>query len=134
MTAPRVTPVNVADLHPAEVADHIGEVLAALGETPDAIAARLAELGENGYRDAADRCPIANYLIHTVSLVRSVAVLDRVIDLYTWTDINIGLATTDPVADFVFLFDGGRYPQLDASALATPLADPGTTIRKEDRP
>jgi hypothetical protein len=128
-------PVDLtADLLPEEIADSLTGQLATLGQTADAIADRLAALGITGYRFESDRCPIAHYLFRRDPSLRAVNVLDDVIEISTGTGADITVTAPDPINHFVICFDVGHYPRLVASEQPTPLADPGTTIRKEDRP
>ncbi|MEU4239769.1 hypothetical protein [Actinoplanes sp. NPDC026619] len=132
-----VAPMNrvadcAADLLPEEVADHITELLTGLGRSANAIADRLAESGITGYRDEADRCPIARYLRHADPSLRSVVVLDGVIEICTDRDVEVTVPAPEPVRYFVIRFDLNRYPRLVTSTQPNPLADPGTTIRKEE--
>ncbi|MCU7724572.1 hypothetical protein ODJ79_12665 [Actinoplanes sp. KI2] len=122
------------NLLPDEIADAITGQLAALGETTDAIADRLAALGITGHRTESDRCPIARYLFRLDPSLYAVNVLGDVIEVCTGTGAEITVPTPNRISAFVACFDIGRYPRLDASEQPNPLANPGTTIRKEDRP
>jgi hypothetical protein len=125
---------DLVDLLPEEIADAIAGQLAALGETTDAIADRLAAVGITGHPAESDWCPIALYLFRLDPSLRAVNVLGDVIEVCTGTGAEITVPAPDPINHFVTCFDVGRYPRLLASEQANPLAEPGTTIRKEDRP
>lgn len=46
----------------APTAERVAELLAELGDTPDAVADKLRALGVKGYRNDCGACPIAAYL------------------------------------------------------------------------
>ncbi|WP_433302281.1 hypothetical protein ACQP2F_08605 [Actinoplanes sp. CA-030573] len=129
MTAPFVMPVDVTD--PARIAER---ALATLGSTPRAVAASLAAAGFTGRVESADDCPIARYLRATDPRLTAVIVLGDGIQLDLPAE-SVTIPIPDPVLWFVTRFDHADLPHLiDTSPQLDPLADPGTTIRKEDRP
>jgi len=115
------------DLLPEELADHVMDLLAGLGDTPDAIAARLAAAGITGTLSDASCCPIAAWLRRVEPGLDLAAVLGDVIYLRTGTGVETTVTTPDAVNEFTALFDTGRYPSLIASVLPGTAADPGTT-------
>lgn len=109
----RTTPMSFApDLQCDEIADLIAELIARLGDTPDAIAYHLSEAGITGFRADATCCPIANYLLCAEPLLDSVAVLGDSIDYCATTGECGSLTVPDEINDFICQFDIERYPHL----------------------
>lgn len=117
-----------------EVVDHVTALLAGLGDTAGAIAAHLAALGITGHQSESDRCPIANYLSCVEPSLYAVNVLGDVAEIRTADGTDLTVPLPDQVNLFVTRFDLNQYPRLTASEQPDPVADPGTTIRKEDHP
>lgn len=103
---------SVALLDRDDIADRIAELLGELGDTPDAIAYRLAEAGITGRRADARCCPIAFYLRHAEPDFDWVEVYGEVVDVCTTAGHAVSLNASDAVYEFVSLFDIERYPHL----------------------
>lgn len=96
----------------SELGARVKQLLADLGEDPDAIAARLVTLGVRGVRNRADACPIFCYLKANGVPVVSV-------DSCT-IDIGDLMVTPDPIEFFIRGFDEGWYSGLvDPAAVET---------------
>lgn len=81
------------------------QALAALGDTPDAVAAELRRLGVKGRRRDAFGCPIAEYL-RMLGLAGMVG---------TWAVNGESLTAFPAVRDFILAFDRhGQYLELRA--------------------
>lgn len=95
-----------------------------LGETPDAIATRLFELGIKGRRNDVYYCPIARYLCQVLDIpvISPAGPLHRVfvsnsIQVYSEEENkNVVISRRDALADFIRRFDQGQYPKLDKYA------------------
>lgn len=104
--------------------DEVREYLLSLGKTPDQVAETLQAQGIKGYRASADSCPLAKALnAHYGEGVQA---------FVTHTDVTlacdpVGLDGNDEhmivnplqVADFISLFDSGKYPELDKEYTAS---------------
>ena len=117
----------------AAVRDLAARLLSDLGDSPDAVAARLGVLGVVGEPDDAWRCPIAQYLLQQVPDVRVVTVGDDAAEVYLRSPRPVTVGLPGPVRAFCVRFDHGDYPGLDVSLQPTPVVDPGTTAREETR-
>ena len=101
-----------APLHRDEIADRIAELIAELGDTPDAIAYHLAESRITGRRADATCCPLAVYLRRAEQGLDWVEVYGPAIDVGTLDGHTVSLSMPDEVYEFVTLFDTERYPHL----------------------
>jgi hypothetical protein len=102
----------VPDLHRDEIADRIAELIADLGDTPDAIAQHLGDAGITGNLVDATCCPIANYLLAAEPCIDVIDVYGDTIAASTVTGETAHLSAPDAVNEFVTLFDTERYPHL----------------------
>jgi hypothetical protein len=92
--------------------DRIQTRPAELGDTPDAIAATLRDLGVTGARVGGD-CPIYHYLSAKIPAVRWVTD-DAVFDARPVDSRATRLAVLDEVThEFIRRFDAGAYPELE---------------------
>lgn len=92
--------------------DRIQARLTELGDTPDAIAATLRDLGVTGARVGGD-CPLFHYLRGTIPAVRWVTD-DAVFDARPVDSRATRLAVLDEVVHtFIRRFDSGAYPELE---------------------
>ena len=86
--------------------------LAELGDTADAIAAKLEELGVRGYTGEPRYCPLFNYL---VTQGVPVSTVDRShVNLTATYRPHVPL--TPAQREFVTRFDAGQFPSVDAIA------------------
>jgi hypothetical protein len=113
------------------LASRADELLQALGDTPDRVAAALAAGGHHGIVGLSHQCPVADYLRRSDLAVTDVAVGCAEIALFfdeqrenaEYVDVPV------PVIAFVARFDNGEYEHLDArkhaaqAAAMTALAD-----------
>jgi len=102
------------DLRSDDLTDRIADLIARLGDTPDAIAYRLAEARITGNRADAGCCPIANYLRRAEPCIELVDVCGDAIDVWTTAGEHAWLRAPDEIEEFVSLFDTERYPHLYA--------------------
>lgn len=90
-------------------------LLAELGATPDEVAAKLKDLGIQGYTESPSDCPIARYL--RLCGQKSYAVQNTIAEVYDEPDFA-GSASKVPlptaVIAFIEDFDKGRWPELKA--------------------
>lgn len=93
--------------------------LTALGDTPEAVAEKLLELGCKGHRNNCGACPVAMYLLKVIPDAVSVRVdSDAVIERYVFTDVNfdrlddVKVDTPDAVGCFIEQFDEGGFDDL----------------------
>lgn len=89
----------------------LAEALAAMPDTADGIADRLAELGIRGARKDDFCCPIANYLKRTANVVDP-AVDAGFVEGLVENGEEVVCGTSEAVADFVLRFDLGAWPEL----------------------
>ncbi|MEU7907942.1 hypothetical protein [Actinoplanes sp. NPDC049118] len=108
--------LHTDDLHADELADRIADLIAELGDTPDAIAHHLAEAGVTGRRADATCCPVANYLRRAEPCITDVDVYGDTIDAWTVTGVLAHVLAPDEIHEFVTLFDTQRYPHLIGAA------------------
>jgi hypothetical protein len=86
------------------------QALAALPDTPDGIAAHLAERGIRGRRFSAQRCPIAAYVRAETGGFNVTAGRTRI---SATSRLGVAQAGTPlPVRHFMRRFDQGYYPEL----------------------
>lgn len=85
--------------------------LAALGDTPDAIADRLRALGIKGWRGSESTCPIAVYLAR-VDQTWSTEVVERTVLISDDEITTVEVDVPEPVSLFVRRFDKGVYLDL----------------------
>jgi hypothetical protein len=113
--------------------DGIEQALTALGTTPNAVATNLSAMGFRGCRDQESNCPVANYLLASVSDMASVSVfVEELPDGYSSSagghaecfDLTpdrqqplFVIELPRPVVDFVLTFDRGDYPDLITEAV-----------------
>jgi len=108
------------DLHSDEIPARLADLIAALGDTADAVAYHLAEAGITGRRADATCCPIANYLRRAEPCFDLVDVYGDVIDVYTITGYSATLTAPAAVNEFVKVFDfENGYPHLISHAEVT---------------
>lgn len=98
--------------------DEVREYLLSLGGTPNQVAETLQAQGIRGYRASADSCPIAMALNnHYGAGVQAFVTHTDVTLAYdpVGSDVNYEHMVVNPlqVADFISLFDSGKYPELD---------------------
>lgn len=106
-------------------ADHIRDLLAHLGDTPDAVANSLRLRGFVGVRDDGCNCPVANYLrahgVDEVNVTRTDIADDRTVGVHPgyWS-----MPTPGPIAEFIEAFDNAcKYDDLavdDFDEVPTP--------------
>jgi hypothetical protein len=88
-------------------------VLVELGNSAEAIAAKLAEAGVTGRRNDAHTCPVANFLVLKGFTSPTVCT-------FTVTAENGGksmlASTPEPLIQFLAAFDGGAFESLKAAA------------------
>ena len=82
------------------------DLLSALGDEPDAIAASLEGLGIQGYRLDSKSCPLVNYLRRYG--ITSVVMHDRLVV----AGLDEAILCPAKVKDFLRKFDLGLYPKL----------------------
>lgn len=87
------------------------DALNRLGETPEAIAAKLAELGIRSEVGISDLCPLAVYATRECGF--DVAITEK---LATYNNGEELIDLPDQHEQFVSHFDMERYPQLIATA------------------
>jgi hypothetical protein len=105
---------------PATVAGHVRRLLAALGDTPRQVAARLAAEGITGLPDSPSCCPIANYLCAADARLSGVEVSEDEICLDVAEGRSVFLAPPAAVTAFVTAFDAAQFPHLIAYREVTP--------------
>ncbi len=98
-------------------ADHeaaLAELLAGLGDTPDAVADRLRALGIKGVQGDACFCPIARFLDSDSTPYRCAAVTDlsSIVDSPAEDYRTLQVSNPAPVAEFIGRFDAGIYLDL----------------------
>ncbi len=94
----------------------ITELLAELGDAPDAIAAALRDRGVVGCREYCRRCPIAVYLQRNG--IREASVTHSIAD--GWENGRFKTVTMPiQVRRFVMNMDRGEYPDLEVIDHAT---------------
>ena len=102
------------------LADRVADLIADLGDTPDAIAYHLAKAGISGRRADATCCPIANYLLRAEPSFDLVDVYGEVIDVSTRTGHTTSLPAPAAINEFVKVFDfENGYPDLISHAEVT---------------
>lgn len=88
------------------------QALDQLGTTSAAVAVKLTDLGIRGTPGECATCPIARYLLRTLSDVRTV-IADWVdIEVLFADDTAVNISTPDPVKEFILEFDQGRFGHL----------------------
>lgn len=97
----------------------ITDLLAGLGDTPDAVAARLGEMGIRGVVKEPELCPIA-MVVRTVDGADEVGYLNvcnsaMTLDDTAW-EVPEPIELPPAVKAFVRAFDGGLYPDLIEAA------------------
>jgi hypothetical protein len=96
-----------------DTAGHVKVAVAALGDTPDAIAAALSAAGATGRRESSSHCPVAAYLLaDCVPPGTSVSVGTLLITLTPPVGRPAFVRTPGPVHAFLTAFDSGAYPHL----------------------
>jgi hypothetical protein len=83
------------------------EALAALGDTPDAVAETLRAGGWRGQRASCESCPLARYLAGSFG-GEWMSASTETLAPFGW------VRHPQPVAEFVVRFDRGHYPDLVA--------------------
>lgn len=99
-----------------QLAEHIAELMANLGDHPLLVAHRLAESGVTGVRAHPEECAISSYLWAIVGGepgVRSIDVRGRTVTVqlsgwWRW----VGVDVPPPVRAFIAAFDANRFPEL----------------------
>jgi hypothetical protein len=97
------------------------DALVALGTTPNAVATNLLAMGYRGYRRSDHCCPLANYLRAVIVDASSASVLLDDSDktpytrVYQVPQVFVDTNGTTATAQFIRLFDRGRYTDLEAS-------------------
>lgn len=87
----------------------LAATLAELGDTPEAIAATLAEQGHKGVRENSSCCPIAVYLTGLGWEWVDVGHLD----VHAWSDLGEEHVEPSAAVDaFISRFDLGEWPEL----------------------
>lgn len=81
-------------------------MLAALGDTPDAVADQLRALGIKGGQSDYCGCPIANYLLQSGAYTCVFVAPSEIL-----ADADM-VQTPMPIAAFIGRFDVGDYPDL----------------------
>jgi hypothetical protein len=97
--------------------DRATQHLAALGDTPEQVAATLAEHGCLGIPGNCARCPVAVYLMRSDLDLRNVSVDGVVAILFPGDEDYVYLDLPDPVIAFVDRFDHDDFPQLRGPAV-----------------
>lgn len=95
----------------------VGQALAGLGDTPDAIAVTLAARGITGDPHNCVTCPIAQFLA-TLPGVTSVSVGTSTAGVNAGND-HVEIYLPEAVTAFVGAFDAERFPQLIAPLVVT---------------
>ena len=109
----------------------VGDCLADLGDSPDAVARRLQLYAVQGRPGRADDCPMARYLWAVIGSERTVGrigVLERRLRV-TRRGLRMPFSVALPpaVRGFVRSFDEGHYPQLVELDVTATVADPDGT-------
>mgnify|MGYP000355419124 FL=1 len=94
-------------------------LVSGLGSTPGAVAATLKAAGVKGEREGLRTCPVARYLWQSLGLPSQCVEVDAAdVRLYERVGkLEVLAEQADlpaAVATFVFDFDHGDYPELDA--------------------
>lgn len=92
--------------------DQLGQILADLGDTPDAVADRLRALGITGQQVSGCACPIALYLNQNGFSGASVNHLTALVKNPAGDFKTIEVAMPRPVSRFINRFDDGVYLDL----------------------
>jgi hypothetical protein len=87
--------------------------LTALGTTTDAVARNLDAMGFRGCKNNDSNCPVANYLLASVSDACRVRVLCGDASVLDSDDNRISADWPPAVDEFIELFDNGRFPALE---------------------
>ena len=91
------------------------QALAELGDTPDAVAAHLQQLGITGVRQDNFCCPVARYL-GRVTNIDDPAVEPGLVEGFNGNGEFRECETPDAVGAFVIRFDNGEWPELEGLA------------------
>lgn len=98
---------------------HAARLLAALGDTPEQIAATLHTGGHHGRPQSEDCCPVARYLRAALDVDHLNVIGNIVVLAYEQDPPRIGdyVDVPDAVEEFIERFDNGDFPQLHATAV-----------------
>lgn len=110
-TAERIAAIEERDRLSAEIDNTLRE----LGNTSDAIAARLTELGITGIECDTGECPIAIYLkTRMPEGYRLVSVRSWLTSIHIETERRVMISIVDlpAIIEFISRFDTGWYPNL----------------------
>jgi hypothetical protein len=89
--------------------------LTALGTTADAVARNLDAMGFRGCKNSESNCPVANYLLASISDACRARVLCGFVDVFDSDEDRISAEWPSAVDEFIELFDNGRLPSLEVS-------------------
>jgi hypothetical protein len=89
--------------------------LTALGTTADAVARNLDAMGFRGCKNSESNCPVANYLLTSITDACRVQVLCGDASVLDSADNRISADWPPAVDEFIELFDNGRLPSLEDS-------------------
>lgn len=121
MTTPNPEgPVSQMNDHPTTPAgdslrERAARHLAALGDTPEQVAATLLARGRYGEQVSCGNCPVAVDLLHSTDLgLYSVLVDCSEASLYFGPSLDdvVYVDVPDQVGEFILAFDAGQFPQL----------------------
>lgn len=90
-------------------------------DSANEIAEYLLHLGIKGHRTSSTHCAISQFMSERTGLVVSTGSAVRTFtDTKHWKALehNFKAPATDAMKDFIFRFDGGGYPELEAENVA----------------